>query len=342
MKSVFINDIGIVSPSAEGTAELLAVVRGEKKISAEVKREFLLGVAPSKVRRCPRQVKMTVAAAAQFLEKFSAEEREKFGTLLTTGYGEVETMLDFTEPVLDGVPNECSPAKFSFTVFNSSLGQLCIVYGLKGPSTMLLGGDPLEYASLLFEEQKADTVICGAVEEYNDDLAESFRSLGILPEGCLSEAAVMLLIGKKPKADCWAVVTSFGSGLLQKQPWLEKVDKDSFQMTACEVMTDAAGGKVPDIVLIAGNGSYLDSWEMSVGRKLFPQAVFIATKDIFGETLGASYMTATALAAAALKEGRLEAAKIEKPKRVLVLGIDAQGNYLGAMLESVDCAEIEK
>lgn len=335
MRPVYINGIGIISPPAVGKEELLSLVRGEQQAERSKMREFPIGVSPSMVRRCPRQIKMAVAAAGQIIDLVPENKREDLGSILTTGYGEVGTMLDFIEPVLDGVPGECSPSKFSFTVPNSAVGQLCIVYGLKGPSTMLLGGDLLEYAALLLSEEKAEQLICGAVEEYHEDLAESVASLGVLKDTFISEAAVMLLLGRKRTTDSWAEIADCAGELLPVQPYLSAISEEAFSAVAERVMKDAANDRRPDIIFLSGNGSYLDKYERQVAEKLFPTAKLFSPKEIFGESFGSAHLSGVALAAAVLKEGGLTSAGAEMPQTILVMSVDVQGNYLGTTITKI-------
>ena len=99
---------------------------------------------PSKVRRAPRYVKMAVAAAAQAIaDAHVGEDPACIGTIFSTGYGPVESNVTFADSVAEGVPALVSPTVFSYTVPNSCLGQVCIVNGFQGSSTLLIGGEPL-------------------------------------------------------------------------------------------------------------------------------------------------------------------------------------------------------
>ena len=117
MKPIFINGIGIVSAAAKNSADLLNLAKEnnyEEKVFG--KNTFEIGVSSSKVRRCSRYVKMTVAAANSALldANFSASiDKTRVDTIFSTGYGSVESTITFSDSVVGGVPSLCSPTVFS-------------------------------------------------------------------------------------------------------------------------------------------------------------------------------------------------------------------------------------
>ena len=62
---------------------------------------------------------------------------------------------------------------------------------------MIFGGDPLEYSALLLNTGKADLIICGAIEEYNDELKASILYDKILTEKIISEGAALFVLSKE-------------------------------------------------------------------------------------------------------------------------------------------------
>ena len=331
MNPVYINGIGIISAAAKNSSELIELAR-ESKIDDVTfgKVAFDLGVPSSKVRRCPRYVKMAVAATAAVLKDANIEEvvdNTRVGTILSTGYGAVESTIIFSDSVVDGVPSLCSPTVFSYTVFNSCLGQVCVVNGFKGVSTMMLGGDPLEYSTLLLNTDKADLIISGAIEEYNEELKASILYDDILTDKIISEGAVLFALSRQENANYYCKITRFSSASLEKYPYLYKVDDNSTVEIISATLIDASKDKFPEIVLTQQNQSYFDEIEMSAMRKVFAENVnYFNAKSIFGETFNCSYSLNVAMAAAFIKSSRY--------KSVLATGIDAHGNYLTALLEA--------
>ena len=331
MNPVFINGIGIISAAAKTSAELLELAKGDKFAEPNFgKNTFEIGVPSSKVRRCPRYAKMAVATANSALNDANITDsidKTRIGTIFSTGYGAVESTIIFSDSVVDGVPSLCSPTVFSYTVFNSCLGQVCVVNGFKGVSTMMLGGDPLEYSTLLLNTDKADLIISGAIEEYNEELKASILYDDILTDKIISEGAVLFALSRQENVNYYCKITRFSSASLEKYPYLYKVEKNSTAEIISATLIDASKDKFPEIVLTQQNQSYFDEIEMSAMRKVFAEDVtYFNAKSIFGETFNCSYSLNVAMAAAFIKSGRYKSA--------LATGIDVHGNYLTALLEA--------
>lgn len=92
---------------------------------------------------------------------------------LGTTTGSAQSMMDFTRDSLTGEqPFFVDPARFPNTVMNCAAGQSAIWYQLKGPNTTIAGGraaglHALNYSRRLLAAGRAQTVLCGAAEEYS-------------------------------------------------------------------------------------------------------------------------------------------------------------------------------
>ena len=331
MNPVYINGIGIISAAAKNSLELIELAKGNQIDNITFgKVAFDLGVPSSKVRRCPRYVKMAVAATAAALKDANIEEvidNTRVGTIISTGYGAVESNSIFSDSVVDGVPSLCSPTVFSYTVPNSCLGQVCIVNGFKGVSTMMLGGDPLEYSTLLLNTNKANLIISGAIEEYNEELKASLLYDGILSDSNISEGAVLFALSRQRALTSYCKIIKFASSSLEKYPYLYKLESDSTVEIISSTLIDMSKDKLPELVLTQQNQTYFDEIELMAMNKVFADRIaYFNTKSIFGETFNCSYLINVAMAAAFIKSGRY--------KSVLATGIDVHGNYLTALLEA--------
>lgn len=341
---LYVNGIGILSPGASSAAELMALadrlksgeaLSGEADFTAKV--SFPAGVPPAKVRRAPRYVKMTLAAASLAWEDggLPDEEREAVGTVFLTGYGSLESTIAFTESVLDGVPSLASPTRFSYTVPNSCLGQTCIAHGFRGASTMLLGGDPVEYAALLLAGGKAKHIVCGAVDEWNEDLRTSLRAAGQIPAETAVDGAVMLLLSGEEGRHAYCRVTNFSSAGIPACPYVEPLDiaeRGETSRNMAEALAELSLDASPELLLTTANGSDFDAVEERALSEVFGGDVpRLAAKRVFGEAFAAGYLENIALGAALL---RLEKEKENTGIRSLVAtGMDLHGNYLAAKLE---------
>ncbi len=342
MKPVYIQGLGFLSPAAADPGELQKLAGSlwagdcpsHKEFSEPL--EFLLGVPPGKVRRASRYAKMAVAVAQQALVDASVpqEGRQALGTLFLSGYGSVASYVRFAEPVAAHTPSLASPMEFSFMVHNSSLGQVCIVFDLQGPSTMFMGGDPTEYASLLLSEGKAERILCGAIQERDADLCASFANAGQLDPQKLADGAVMLVLGGEPGAVPYGRITDWASAALPVYPYAFPASEEE-QTEICRNIEEAWAGISPmdvELIITAGNGGPWDAWETEAIHRICNDRVrCLPAKAFLGEALSVSYMENIALGAAMLRR-RAEGDR-SAPGCIVAAGMDVHGNYLLAKLE---------
>ncbi|MFF2746222.1 beta-ketoacyl synthase N-terminal-like domain-containing protein [Kitasatospora sp. NPDC058048] len=131
---------------------------------------------------------------------------ERAALALGTTTGSAQSMLDFTRDSFTGeMPFFVDPAKFPNTVMNCAAGQCAIWYQLKGPNATIAGGrvaglHALSYSRRLLGAGRAQTVLCGAAEEFSaarawlEHHAAEGAGAAALGEGC----AVLLV---EPPAD---------------------------------------------------------------------------------------------------------------------------------------------
>ncbi|MGP1574864.1 beta-ketoacyl synthase chain length factor [Selenomonas sp.] len=344
MTSVYIDGIGILSPSVRSKESLIAAAEelAESDAAAATPAgdvlaeafEFPLGVPASKVRRAPRYAKLAVAAAAQALADAGVEaDHAAVGTIFTSGYGPVENNVTFADSVADGAPLLASPTVFSYTVPNACLGQVCIVHGLQGPSTMLLAGDAAEYAALLLAGGKAPHILCGAVEDPTVELRASFDAAGALSAEKIAGGAVTLLLSAKASAKSYCRITKFASAALPVYPYVSRLS-DAQGEAAVRAMTAALAyvrqDAPPDLVLTAENGGGFDAKEQAARREALGDVRALCPKRIFGESLNCGYLENIALGAALLRGERERGGKI---RSIVATGLDVHGNYLAARME---------
>ena len=324
MKPIYIQGVGIISRCASSFGDLLKIARGENfSVNFDKKLEFPPNAPSSKIRRAPRYTRMLVSAAASAkIDANLSDELDKtrVGTIFSSGFGSLESTLEFSDSILPGKPDLVSPTLFSYSVANACVGQVCILNGFTGFSTLLTAGDPLEYSSILLASGKSDIIFCGATDEYNEDLNSAIQSCGILQEKISDGAAVLILSAESEKSYCR--LTKFSSDSLSAYPYIHKTNKNTCAAILSEIFS---AYEEPEVILTQCNGSYFDEVEKSVLKEKFKTAELIDAKKYFGETLGGGYMLNVALGAAFIKSGRC--------KSLLAAGIDVHGNYLTAFLE---------
>lgn len=321
----YIESVGVISRCAGSAEELVKVMNGEEYEASALPIGFESQIPPAKMRRNSRYNKLACTAADNAAREAAISEeldRRRIGTIVSTGYGASVNNTQFADSVAKGVPGLCSPAIYTGTVPNSCVGQICILNGFKGVSTVLTGGDPLEYSTLLLATNKADMIVCGSVEEYNEPLYDELGRLDAL-KGCeLSEGTAMMILTRERTEKSLCAVTGFSCASLGKSPLLHKLEGGTESIVSGALKRYDI---VPDAVFAAANGAYFDGTELSAVGKAFPEAKIVLPKKWAGETLGCGYMMNTAFAAYAVSSGKYE--------KVLVTGFDMVGNYCTVMIE---------
>jgi len=329
---VYINGIGVISQCAFSKEELNNAASGEMPPKSALPLDFPIAIPSSRLRRNSRYNKLACAAADQalkdghILERMEQENLDghRVGTILSTGYGAAEYSSVFADSVVKGDPGGCSPMVFSGSVPNSCVGQICILYKLKGFSTVLAGGDPLEYACRLLVSGRADHILAGSVEEYYPPLYESFDVLNAA-KGCeLSEGAAMAVLSAEKTEETYCRITSFANVSLGQCPLIHRFENP--EEAVRRMKETLRKFSAPDVWYASGNGTWFDDVEEQAAAEAFPGIQIRKPKRVFGETLGCSYMMNVLLAAASIRSG--------EANRILVSGIDMIGNYTCVMLEA--------
>lgn len=305
MQPVYINGIGI-SGSQEKPQDL---------------------IPRSKLRRCPDYVKVAAQAAAQALSEAQLPadvDKNRVGSVLATNFGPVEANISFTDEFYRDGAGVCSPTTFSFTVANSCGGQIAIINGFRGASTMLMGSNPLEYAQLLLNAIKADYLISGCVEECNGELIAGLKKYGQLQHVAGEPQAVMLLLSNSKAPQSYGALVATKMVALSASPFIKDCNADDSQAIA-QLLKELTEQHKPDLVLTAANDSSFDAIEQAGIKASLGAIETVNPKAEWGETLGCGFMLNVALAARKLKEEALI-------KNVVVTGIDAAGNYIAGLL----------
>ena len=323
----YIESIGIISRCAQSIDEVSDLLRGSEYVPSACPIDFPSRIPPAKMRRSSRYNKLACTAADNAVSTAGIPDeldRHRIGTILSTGYGSSVSNTQFAYTVTKQVPGLCSPAIYAGTVPNACVGQICILHGFKGVSTMLTGGDPLEYSAVLLETDKADRILCGSIEEYNEELYSELENIDALKGAELSEGVAMTMLSGERTDRTICEVSGFSSASLGKSPLLHRTD-----MSAADVVSDVLKryDDVPDAVFNSANGTFFDEIENDGIHKTFCDAELFSTKKYAGETLGCGYMMNVTFATAAIRTGQY--------RSVLVTGVDMVGNYCTAMLESV-------
>lgn len=116
--------------------DVLCVLDGDAPLPPELAPEAVPGVSAMALRRATRLGNAAVAIAHELLAP--CEERSSVSVITTSALGELQTNDALIEGVVGG--GGVSPQKFSASVHNHVLGQVCIHLGLACPGGASTGG----------------------------------------------------------------------------------------------------------------------------------------------------------------------------------------------------------
>jgi hypothetical protein len=221
---------------------------------------------------------------------------------------------------------------------NSAAGQVCAQLGLKGPGTVLIGGNVFVYSKLLLDTGRADLLFVGAVEEYSRDLWDSLKKNEYSTGLVINEAAVVMTLEPAGDKPAYCALGNGASAALQGFPAIKKIDPDlsmramSRALSQCIEKNRDAGDV--DVVFSAAAGSYFDEVEARALAEALPRSIIVpGVKEFFGETLGCAFCLNAATAAMCIKNKAIPPViAMGVPydadfRNILVTGFDPAGNY---------------
>lgn len=137
-------------------------------------------------RRLCRQSRLAVAASIEALQdsglKITDQNRHRIGVIFGTAFGSTEQTDAFFVSLLDHGPQAAEPILFPDTVPNAPASHVAIYHQLQGPNSTfcqnhLSGECALAYGLSLLEQDQADVVLVGGVDELSGILFHSFDSV---------------------------------------------------------------------------------------------------------------------------------------------------------------------
>ena len=350
MKNIKIIGIGVLSQAGITASEIWDTLEsGNKPELVKGCIEYKSILPSAKRRRMNRYSDMAVYTSSKALEDAKVNVNEidsyRIGTIFTTGYGPMVSNLQFGSSVVKGDPDLCSPTVFANTVSNACVGQVCMAFDCKGVSTIVMGSNNIGYSQMLLNRGKANFILSGAVEEYCEELYNSFQLNKYSKDVFIKEGTVTFLLKSSEvndeAEDAYCQLVDFCECNIGKYPLVNKVDensvKDRIVKTLSKFVSDS--GKEIDFVISANNGSYFDSVENAVLEEVFDNKKLIIgnIKEYIGDTLGTSINMNVMVAAMILKNEKLPKAfaneSVKQVKTILVTGYDVTGNYIGYILE---------
>lgn len=144
---------------------------------------------PKDRRRMDRLGIFSVVASSIALKdagiEVNDENRNRVGVIFGTGVGPMESMENFSKPLIGEGPAAANPAIFPNTVYNAAPGQVAMATGAVGPTSTVTAGhgagaSALCYAYDLVATGQADAMICLAADTLTDTVIAGYRELGLL------------------------------------------------------------------------------------------------------------------------------------------------------------------
>jgi len=144
---------------------------------------------PRFYRRLSRQSRLAVAASIEAINDSGLEisdlNRHRIGVVFGTAFGSTEQTDAFFVSLLAHGPQAAEPILFPDTVPNAPASHVAMYHGLQGPNSTfcqnhLSGECALAYGIALLEQDQADVVLVGGVDELSSILFHSLDSVRAL------------------------------------------------------------------------------------------------------------------------------------------------------------------
>ena len=144
---------------------------------------------PRFYRRLSRQSRLAVAARIGAMKdsgiEISERNCQRIGTVFGTAFGSTERTEAFFLSLLNNGPQAAEPFLFPDTVPNAPASHVAMYHRLQGPNSTLcqnhLSGEcALAYAVSLLEQDQADAVVVGGVDELSSILFHSLSAVRAL------------------------------------------------------------------------------------------------------------------------------------------------------------------
>lgn len=306
---------------------------------------FDSGLSLSQRKKCNRYSEMGIYVSNMAIKDsqidINSMDKNRTGTIFTTGYGPMISTLKFSQSVIEGDYEFCSPTVFANSVHNACVGHICMAGGLKGVSTGLMGSNNLEYSQMLLNKGDTDYILSGAIEEYCKELHDALGINETSKNIFITEGAVAFLLKNVDNAsDTYCNIIDFSECNINKYPVTDIINDDKVSEKIRRIMEKLINKYDIDAFFSSCNGSYFDNIELNAAQQVLKKDVVYINnvKEFFGETLGTAFNMNVMVAAFCLKNGKLPLKLNSSQRRIksaLVSGYDISGNYMLTVLEKI-------
>jgi 3-oxoacyl-[acyl-carrier-protein] synthase II len=234
------------------------------------------------------------------------DNRNQVGVIFGTGVGPMESMENFSRPLIQEGPQAANPAVFPNTVYNAAGGQVAMNVGAIGPASTVTAGHAAGSSSVcygydLVATGQADAMLCLAADTLTDTVISAYRDLGLLtgnPETggfALAEAGIALVLERATKASSRKARVYgevLGFGIASDGRGVGSFDREGQGAErAMRVALERSGLKAGDVTAVwtsAAGYRPADEAEEKAIRRLFGDKVAVVSpKLLMGEPMGA-------------------------------------------------------
>jgi 3-oxoacyl-[acyl-carrier-protein] synthase II len=294
-------------------------------------KSYLPKLRPPYPSRYSQMAMTAVALALQDAQiDLTTIDATRIGALLNADLGPISTVEKYLVDLFTKGAEAANPLLFSRTVANVALGDIARYFQLRGVSSMLIGENSLSYAYELIEDDRADVVICGGVDELQEALVWSYKNLGLLSSPnqdqppfqpylgrstgmVLGEAVAMIVLERRDhaiqrQAKPYAEVLGYATLCDRAANYIlsDRTCEDlSHVMQAALDEAELAPSAVNFVIGCASSHPQLSQAELSALEALWQDSPVSVTsiKGAVGETLGSSGSLGLSTAALSLTSG---------------------------------------
>ncbi|MBQ2800408.1 MAG: hypothetical protein IJF03_03365 [Lachnospiraceae bacterium] len=321
---MFIKAYGVHIGSISDGEQLLQSIEEGKKPEEICVSKIEEIASNRKYRRMDRISLLVELCATQLMESWPGErcENKRFGSILNTSYGCIDTNLTFIEEFQSGDVGQLSAIDFSHTVYNAALGHMCKNHHLEGPSTLMLSSNHLFEAEQFLKKDKADRIVSGGAEILPLEIQEYYEKLNVN----VTESACLLGLEAKSGSDDLAEIVDFNGVNLFHHPYMDQEKQDSQEdiqriKKNIEMLKERNHELFDSIdLVVTSSAAALNPDIKKEAEKYFEGKTIVSPYEVLGETLGAALAINILYAALKLKKENLHTA--------LVGNYDITGEYI--------------
>jgi 3-oxoacyl-[acyl-carrier-protein] synthase II len=244
------------------------------------------------------------------------DNRERVGVIVGTGIGPMQSLEEFSLPIIEEGPTLANPAVFPNTVYNAAGGQTAIKLGAVGVASTVTaqhagGAQALTYAFDLTRANQADAVLAIASDSLTDTVVDAYRDLGLLDGFAVTEAGISLVVERAGAAAARGARVYgelAGYGVASDAEGVGRWSRSGAGVErAMRTALEGAGVAPEQVVAVWANAAGLhqaDEPEAAAIARVFGDAVAVRTPKVkLGEPIGAGGSLNTALALLAWQHG---------------------------------------